>query len=85
MHPKRIANAAAHCPKVKDAELQKMIEAAWAAGWWSEKRSSGHVACYSPPVVGGGRGAIVLVANTPSDRRTVPNTRSTFRRAGLQI
>ena len=85
MHPKRIASPSAQCPKVKDAQLLAMIVAAWAAGWWCEKRSSGHVACYSPPVAGGGRGTIVLVANTPSDRKTVPNTRSTFRRAGLQI
>jgi hypothetical protein len=41
--------------------------------------------CCSPPRPDGSRGTIVLVANTPSDRRTIPNTRSTFRRAGLQL
>jgi hypothetical protein len=85
MHPKRVADPHARCPKVKDSELQKMIEAAWAAGWWCEWTGSGHVNCYTPPPPDGSRGKIVNVANTPSDRRTVPNTRSTFRRAGLQL
>jgi hypothetical protein len=57
-----------------------LIEAAWAAGWWCESRLSGHVTCYSPD-----GSAMVLVAGTPSDRRTVSNTRAALQRAGLAI
>jgi hypothetical protein len=85
MHAKREQSPEARCPSVKDRELHAMIEAAWSAGWWCEWGGGGHVRCYQWPVDDGGRGKIVVVANTPSDRRTIPNTRSTFRRAGLQI
>jgi hypothetical protein len=85
LHPQRTANPTARCPKVKDRQLRAMVEAAWAAGWWCEKTAEGHAKCYSPAGPGGQRGKIVFVANTPSDHRTIPNTRSTFRRAGLQL
>jgi hypothetical protein len=85
MHAKREANPQARCPRVKDPQLRAMIQVAWSAGWWCERNSKGHVECYQWPVEGGGRGKIITVANTPSDHRTVPNTRSMLRRAGLQL
>lgn len=80
MHPKRKANPTAKRPKVKDKQLDAMVAKAWAEGWWCRPTGSGHVFCYPPD---GGR--MVDVANTPSDRRTVPNTRSYFRRSGLEL
>jgi len=80
MHPKRVENPQAKRPRVKARELDKMIETAWQRGWWATKRTNGHVMCYSPD---GAR--MIDVANTPSDHRTIPNTRSYFRRAGLQL
>jgi len=80
MHPKRLANPQAKRPKVKDKQLDAMIEKAWTAGWWADKRTNGHVMCYSPD-----GGKMVDVANTPSDWRTVPNTRSYFRKSGLKV
>lgn len=80
MHPKRLEDPAARRPKVKDRQLDAMIERAWDAGWWCRPAGSGHVMCYSPD----GR-RMVDVAGTPSDHRTVPNTRSYFRRAGLKL
>lgn len=81
LHKDRVANPDATCPKVKDGELRAMIEVAWKQGWWCKKSpKTGHVMCYPPD---GGR--MVLVANTPSDHRTVPNTRSALRRSGLRI
>lgn len=81
MHATRLENPKAKRPKVKDKQLDAMIVEAWKEGWWAEKRSNGHVMCYSP----GEEKKLVDVANTPSDHRTVPNTRSTFRRAGLKL
>lgn len=80
MHPKRLENPDAKRPKVKDKALDGMIAKAWDAGWWCRTAGSGHVMCYAPD---GGR--MVDVANTPSDHRTVPNTRSYFRRSGLDL
>jgi len=81
MHPKRKANKNAKRPKVKNKQLDAMVEAAWSAGWWAEKGQGGHVKCYPPDRTK----AMVVVANTPSDHRTVPNTRSFLRRSGLKL
>jgi hypothetical protein len=80
MHPKRLAAPKARRPSVKHRDLDAMIARAWDAGWWCWPAGGGHVMCYSPD----GR-YMVDVASTPSDRRTVPNTRSYFRRAGLNL
>jgi hypothetical protein len=80
VHQERLNDPQAKRPKVKDKELDAMIETAWNAGWWCRPAGSGHVFCYPPD---GGR--MVCVANTPSDRRTIPNTRSYFRRSGLEL
>jgi len=83
VHPKRKANPSQKCPRVKDKQLNEMVAAAWVAGWWCEKRAkTGHVMCYSTDAA---KGKMVLVANTPSDHRTIPNTRSALRRAGLNL
>ena len=79
MHQKRKDNPDAKRPTVKDKQLDAMIAEAWEAGWWCEKGKGGHVKCYPPDR----SKTMVAVANTPSDRRTVPNTRSFFRRSGL--
>jgi len=80
LHRRRREQPQAQCPKVGDKALNEMITTAWAQGWWCEKTGSGHVMCYPPD-----RGRMVLVASTPSDHRTIPNTRSALRRSGLII
>ncbi|MGA9761486.1 MAG: hypothetical protein WBQ14_03590 [Gaiellaceae bacterium] len=80
VHPRRLGDPHARCPRVRDPALNELIEKAWTAGWWCERRTSGHVMCYSPDGA-----AMVLVACTPSDRRTISNTRAALRRAGLAI
>jgi len=81
LHPKRRDDPDARRPTVKNRDLDTMLEAAWNAGWWAaRKKGQSHVKCYSPD---GQR--MVTVASTPSDHRTIPNTRSAFRRAGLKL
>lgn len=79
MHPKRRPGQTR--PKVKDRQLDALIARAWAQGWYCERTGSGHVMCYPPDLTG----KPVLVANTPSDWRTIPNTKSMLRRSGLRI
>ncbi len=80
MHPKRVAQLNASRPRLKNQELDAMIRAAWDAGWWCEVGKKGHVKCFDP----GGK-KMVIVPSTPSDYRSIPNTRSQFRQAGLAI
>ncbi len=81
LHPDRERNPEAKRPKVKNRELDAMIQAAWTAGWMCSKTRSGHVMCYpSERTI-----KPVLVAGTPSDHRTIPNTRAEFRRSGLNV
>jgi hypothetical protein len=81
MHPKRQKNPKARRPTVKDRQLDAMIKEAWKAGWWADKRPSGHVMCYHPTNLN----EKVLVNNTAGDRHVVRNVRSLFRKAGLKL
>ena len=81
MHPERERNPRGKRPKVKNRELDAMIQAAWDAGWHCSKTSKSHVMCYPPDKTI----KPVLVANTPSDHRTIPNTLSCLRKSGLSV
>jgi len=63
---------------VVDKDVRRMLEKAEAAGW--RIREGKHFVCYSPD--GKSR---VTVPKTPSDRRSLLNVRSDFRRAGLDL
>lgn len=80
MHPKRLENPDAKRPKVKDKDHDAMIETAWKAGWWARQTGKGKVFCYPPD-----EGDPILVANTPSDVRSIRNHRSLFARRGLKV
>lgn len=81
MHPERKKNPHAKRPKVKDKQLDAMVKAAWAAGWWAVRRPSGHVMCFHPTDMK----EKVLVNNTAGDPHVVPRIRSYFRKAGLKL
>jgi len=80
LHPIRRENPQADRPTVRDKALDVLIEAAWNAGWWCEMSKRGNVKCYPPD-----GGQIVFVENKAHDHRTADNTRSRFRRSGLNI
>ncbi len=79
MHPKRVENPDAKCPRVKCKDHQKLVEAAWAQGWWCYLQKNGHVLCVPPD----GKSRAVPVPGTPGDHRSYLNTRAMLRRAGL--
>jgi hypothetical protein len=81
LHPERERNPRGKRPKVKNRELDAMVAAAWQAGWHCVKLSKGHVMCYPPDKTM----KPVLVASTPSDHRTIPNTRAAMRQRGLNV
>ncbi len=80
MHPRRTANLNAKRPKVTHNGLDRLIAAAWDAGYSCERGRKNYVKCYPPD----GK-PMVVVAATPSDHRTYRNTRAEFRRRGLNV
>jgi hypothetical protein len=79
MHPLRIEHPEAKCPRHPDKDYRRLVEAAWAAGWWCERRRK-YIYCRPlnlslPPV---------KVPMTPK-KRTIRNVTADFRRRGLRV
>jgi hypothetical protein len=79
LHPKRLANPDAKCPRHPKKEWRPLIEAAWDAGWWCERRT--YIYCYPPDQ----SKDIVKVPLTPSGWRTIRNVKRNFNDSGLQM
>lgn len=62
-------------------EVQDWMAAASAAGWRVERTQKSHYKFFPPDTSKG----IVTVEGTPSDHRSIRNTRSRLRAAGLPI
>lgn len=80
MHPKRIENPMARCPRHPKKDWRPLVEAAWQAGWWCERRKK-YIYCYALDPAQ----TIVKVPMTPSDWRTFRNKTRDFRAAGLPL
>ena len=79
LHPKRLENPNAKCPKHPDKDLRPLVQLAWDAGWWVERRTYIFLYPLDPTQ------EIIKVPLTPSDHRTPRNVRGKLRRAGLEI
>lgn len=69
----------AKCPKHPNKDFHKLLKAAWSEGWWCERRRK-YIYCFST-----NGEDIVKLPLTPSDWRTIRNTKRNLRAAGLQI
>lgn len=78
-HPRRIENPGAKCPRHHNKDYRRLVETAWAAGWWCERRRK-YIYCFPADA----RFRSVKVPMTPN-QRTIENVRSNFRRAGLAV
>jgi hypothetical protein len=78
-HPKRLEKPHAKRPKAPDKDLDKLVKQAWEAGWWCW-RGSKYIYCDSTD-----RTTRVKIAMTPSDWRTLANTKRDFRSGGLSL
>ena len=79
MHPLRIDHPEAKCPRHPKKEYRRLVEAAWDAGWWCERRRK-YIYCRPPDA----RRPPVKVPMTPK-RRTIHNVKADFRRRGLGV
>jgi len=46
-HRRRIENPNAKCPRHQDKDYRRLVEAAWADGWWCERRRK-YIYCFPP-------------------------------------
>jgi len=60
-------------------DMQRLVKAAENAGWMVSRTKKNHLKFKAPT------GATVIAASTPSDHRSVMNTRAELRRHGLDV
>ncbi len=78
LHPKRLANPNAKCPRHPKKEWRPLVERAWAAGWWCEMRDH-YIRCWPKD-----RSVqAVSIPSTPSSSRALINYTKKMERAGL--
>lgn len=80
MHPKRLANPSQQRPKCPDKDHDAYVRLAWEAGWWCERGKKNYIYCYPE-----NDQRVVKVSSTPSENRSIRNTRAAFRRSGLDL
>lgn len=78
LHPKRIANPHATCPKHPKKEWRKLVQRAWDAGWWCEWRNH-YIRCWPPDP----SAEAVSLPSTPSSGRSLLNYMKKMQRSGL--
>jgi len=78
-HQWRIDKPEAKCPKHPRKEYRLLVEAAWAAGWWCERRRK-YIYCFPPDKTRD----IVKVPMTPN-KRTIRNVKASLAAAGLEL
>lgn len=80
-HPKREANPQATRPKHANTDFDRLVKAAWTAGWWIERSSTNYLKCYPP-----GDGHVVIVPSTPHTKgHRLKAMRQAFRAQGLDV
>lgn len=81
MHPERTKHPGAKRPKSRHKDTDKLLQAAWDAGWWLYRtKGDTYVHCLSPDGV-----HRTKAANTPSDHRGLRNLRTALRHGGLDV
>jgi hypothetical protein len=78
-HPRRLENPDARCPRHPRKEYRLLVEEAWEAGWWCEKRRK-YIFCYPPDKTLD----IVKIPMTPH-QRTIHNVKRNLRASGLEL
>jgi hypothetical protein len=78
-HQRRIDNPGSKCPRHPKKEYRLLVEAAWDAGWWCEKRRK-YIFCYPPDKTLD----IVKIPMTPN-QRTIHNVKRNLRASGLEL
>jgi hypothetical protein len=79
-HPKRAANPSARRPLHQDKDYDRLIKAAWDAGWWCRRSRKNYIHCYRPS-----DNRMVSVPSTPRKQGTLSLTTRKFRTLGLDV
>lgn len=80
MHIRRTENPNAKRPKLKQKEMDYLVECAWGCGAWCERGGNKHVKVYPS---NGSR--MITIPGTPSGSRTYDNKRKALHRAEITV
>lgn len=80
LHPLRVANENARCPRHNKKEWRPLVEKVWAAGWWIERGGQNYLKCFPPD-----DGRMIPIQSTPSSPYTLRMRTAQFRRAGVDV
>lgn len=78
-HQRRKQKPHAKCPRHPKKDYRELVEAAWKAGWWCEKRRK-YIYCRPPDKTLD----IVKIPMTPN-QRTIHNVKRNLRASGLDL
>lgn len=78
-HERRIEKPDAKCPRHPKKDYRELVDAAWKAGWWCEKRRK-YIYCKPPDKALD----IVKIPMTPN-QRTIHNVIRNLRASGLDV
>jgi len=81
VHPKRLQNPQATCPKHTKKDYHALVKSAWDAGWWCVRKKTNYIHCYPPD-----DGRVVIVPSTPNSRgNRLNNLKAEFADRGLEL
>lgn len=78
-HERRLDKPDAKCPRHPKKDYRLVVEAAWAAGWWCEKRRK-YIYCFPPDKTLD----MVKIPMSPH-QRTLRNVKASLAAAGLEL
>jgi hypothetical protein len=85
LHPKRLEDPEASCPRHPDKNYRRLVEAAWDAGWWCRRAKNNHILCYPPRRADERERGAVSVPSTPRKQGTLGLTAGKFKKLGLDV
>ena len=80
MHPKRLANPNAKRPIHSKKDYNRLVKAAWAAGWWCVRASNNYIKCYRPS-----DNLLIPLPSTPRKQGTLNLYTDKLRKAGVNL
>jgi hypothetical protein len=83
LHPKRRENPHAECPTAGHGEVDRLVGAAWRAGWWCERKTDGMIACR--PLPGTSKKGFFMVPCAPSKTGMLRRLERDFRQLGVEL
>jgi hypothetical protein len=79
-HPMRLAHPEKHRPKHPKKDYDRLVKAAWDAGWWCIRHSNNYIYCHRPS-----DNRAVPIKSSPRKIHTLNDTVRQLRKLGLDV